>query len=122
MKDDATIRSQSYAVEIEYILCKIFNCNRFGIGGIANSDYIRRQPIPAMFCGLTFLLSANPAKKAMIEKFINEHMYYADMSIDYLLSFATNEKRDGTSTITINFDNGEKALQDIIEKYREVIE
>lgn len=40
MKDNPVARSQSYAVEIEHILCKIFECERYGFGGVVNSEKI----------------------------------------------------------------------------------
>lgn len=122
MEQNAVMRSQSYAVSIEHILCTIFDCDRFGFGGVVNSDYIRKQPFSALFCGLACLYpNSAPDKKARMEKFISDHMFYAEMSIDYLLSFDTNSKSDGISTIEIGFDNGEEAIQKIIETYREVI-
>lgn len=122
MEDNAVMRSQSYATEIEHILWNIFDCERFGFGGVVNSDYIRKQPFAALFCGLACLYpQSTPDKKARIEKFIADHMFYADMSIDYLLSFDTNSKTDGIATIEIDFKNGEEALQNIIEIYRKVI-
>ena len=122
MGNNAVMRAQSYAVEIEHILWNIFGCERFGFGGVVNSDYIRKHPFSALFCGLAYLYSTSTLeKKRLIEEFISDHMFYADMSIDYLLSFETNSKTDGVATIEIDFKNGEKALQSIIEAYRKVI-
>ena len=122
MQGNSVMRSQSYAVSIEHILCNIFSCERYGFGGVVNSDYIRKQPFAALFCGLACLYPrSTPEKKARIEKYIENHMFYANMSIDYLLSFETNIKTDDITTIEIDFNNGEEALQSIIETYREVI-
>ena len=122
MQDSAVMRSQSYAGEIEFILRSIFDCERYGFGGIVNSDYIRKHPFSALFCGLARLYpTATSEKKGLFEKFIADHLFYADMSIDYLLSFDTSSKTDGIATIEIDFKNGEEALQNIIKAYREVI-
>ena len=122
MENNAVMRSQSYAVEIEHILRKIFDCERFGFGGVVNSDYIRKQPIPAMLCGLSFIYATSTnEKKKKIEDFIDTHMFYKEMSIDYLLSFETNSKSDGLTTTEICAENGEKELNNIIEAYREVV-
>ncbi len=122
MESTAVMRAQSYAVDIEHILRSIFDCERYGFGTVVNSDYIRKQPFSALFCGLAYLHSNSaPEKKAQIEKFIEEHMFYADMSLDYLLSFDTNSKSEDISTIEIDFPNGEEALQHIIATYREVV-
>ena len=122
MQSNTVMRSQSYAIDIEHILWGVFNCERFGFGGVVNSDYIKKQPFSALFCGLAYLYSSStPEKKARIENFIEDHMSYANMSIDYLLSFETNLKTEGIKTIGIGFNNGEEAIQSIIETYREVI-
>ena len=122
MESNAVMRSQSYAVEIEHILGNIFNCERFGFGGVVNSDYIRRQPFAALFCGLACLYpNSTPEKRECIEEFINNHMFYSDMTIDYLLSFETDTQTEGIATIQIDYENGEEALQSIIRSYREVI-
>lgn len=122
MQGNAVMRSQSYAVAIEHILGNIFGCERFGFGGVVNSDYIRKQPFAALFCGLACLYpNSDSEKKNRIEKFIEDHMFYVDMSIDFLLSFETNSKTQDITTIEIDFNNGEEALQSIIETYRDVV-
>lgn len=122
MANDAVIRSQSYAVSIEHDLRKVFNCDRFGFGGIANSDFIRKQPFPAMFSALSYIYAtAGNEKRNIIEKFISDVMFYSEMSIDYLLSFDTSEKTEGISTIDIGFENGEIALEKIISDFESII-
>lgn len=123
MDDNAVMRSQSYAVNIEHILCEIFSCERFGFGGLVNSDYVRKQPLPALFIGLAYLYpNASPNKRKQIDSFIGNHRFFEEMSIDYLLSFDTNSKSDGLTTIEIDAPNGEEALQRIIDTYCEVIQ
>lgn len=122
MKDNPVARSQSYAVEIEHILCRIFECERYGFGGVVNSDYIRKHPFHALNCGLAYLYpNSSDKKRKQIEDFIENQLFYADMSIDYLLSFTTNSKTEDIMTTEIDYNNGEEALQDIIKKYNEVL-
>lgn len=114
--------AQGYAVSIEHILWDVFECERFGFGGIVNSDFIRKQPFTAMACGLS-LVYANAAnnKRITIEKFIEEYSFFSEMSLDLLLSFEASEKNIDGITIGINFENGEKAVEKMIEDFRKVL-
>jgi len=121
MEGNATMRSQSYAVSIEHILRRVFECDRCGFGGIANSDYIRKHPCAAMFSCLAYLYAnASSEKRVEIEKFIEDHLLYADMSIDFLLSFENASKTDGAMTIELDCENGEIALQKIISEFDQI--
>lgn len=122
MANDAVMRSQSYAVSIEHDLRKVFDCDRGGFGGIADSDFIRKQPFPAMFAALSYIYAnAENSKRTAIEKFINDMMYYSEMSIDYLLSFDTSEKSEDFGTIGIGFENGEIALEKFIDDFEKLL-
>ena len=110
---------QSYAINIEHILSNVFRCERFGFGGVVNSDFIRRQPFTAVLSGIAFIYAtAGEEKQLEIEKFIEEFSFYSKMSIDDLLSFDTSEKVLNGITIDINYENGEKAIEDMIGKFR----
>jgi hypothetical protein len=112
---------QSYAVSIEHILCNVFGCERFGFGGVVNSDFIRKQPFTAILSGLSFIYAtAGREKQLEIEAFIEEFSFYSEMSIDGLLSFDTPTKMIEGVTIEINYNNGEKAIEDMIEKFRKI--
>ena len=115
------INPQNYAVQIEHILCDIFECERFGFGGIVNSDYIRRQPFSAIACGLSFVYAtADLVKRRIIEKYIEEYSYYSKMSIDVLLSYTTSSKTIDKTTIEIGFDNGQQAIEKIIDDFDKI--
>ena len=45
---------QRYAIEIEHIIKDVFSCERFGFGGVANSDFIRSQPFTAIIAALAY--------------------------------------------------------------------
>lgn len=123
MESSAMMRCQSYAVDIEHILWGVFNCERFGFGGIVNSDFIRRQPFTAFFCGLAYLYpNSSPEKQQMFLEFIQSHTFYSEMSIDYLLSFETESKSNGVFTTVLDFPNGEEALISIIDAYRKLVD
>ena len=40
--------AQQYAVAIERAMCTALSCDRGGLDGVANSDYIRKQPFEAI--------------------------------------------------------------------------
>ena len=42
------------------------------------------------------------------------------MSLDELLSFETNIKDTERGTIELDYENGEKALEDIMDKFSEI--
>ena len=113
--------AQMFAVNIEHILCDVFECERFGFGGIVNSDFIRRQPFTAMACGLSFIYAnAETKKQAEILKFIEDYSFYSTMSIDDLLSFDTSQKNINGITIELNFKNGKEAIECMIDDFRKV--
>ena len=119
--NDAVMRSQGYAVSIEHSMSAVFNCGRGGVGGLVNSDYIRKRPYAAMCCTLTAVYAVDPSKKEAVETFIEDNMFYSDWSIDELLSFDTNTKVINGIEYTLEFDTGETALQSIIEKFDALI-
>lgn len=87
------MNGQSYAIEIEHIIREVFSCERFGFGGVANSDFIRSQPFTAIIAALAYQFStADVNHRSEIEKFIEDNSFYSDFSIDELLSFETSEK------------------------------
>ena len=42
------MKAQGYAVDIEHVLRRIFDCDRYGFGGEVNSDAIRKHPFLSM--------------------------------------------------------------------------
>lgn len=115
-------QAQNYATSIEHTLCYIYECERFGFGGIVNSDFIRKQPFTAMVCGLSFVYStAASNQKIEIEKFIEEYSFFSEMSLDLLLSFDTPKKDINGITFEINFESGEKAVEKMLEDFRKVL-
>lgn len=70
-------RAQSYAVDIEFEIRRVFRCERFGFAGIANSDFIRRNPLAAVLatCGFIYA-NVDEIKKKQVEQFINSTQCY----------------------------------------------
>lgn len=119
--NDAVMRSQGYAVSMEYDIRRVFNCERFGFAGIANSDFIRKNPLAAVLATCGFIYAkVNEQDKKIVEKFINDTSFYLEMSIDELLSFETSSKTIDKVTIELEYENGEKALEDIMDKFSNI--
>ena len=116
------MKAQGYAVEIEMILRNIFKCDRFGFGGQVNSDAIRKHPYLSMTQGLAFLYATEETKRKQIDKFVDEFSFYSDMSLDELLSFDTNEKVVGSTTIGLTKNNGLEEVEYIISAFKKVVE
>lgn len=119
--NNAIMRAQSYAVDIEHVMRKVFKCERFGFSGIVNSDFIRKNPLAAILatCGYMYALVDEQGKN-QIEAFINDTEFYWEMSLDDLLSFESSCKTVGIATIEIEYDNGEEALIDNIKKFETI--
>ena len=115
------MRAQGYAGSIELDMRKVFGCERFGFGNVVNSDFIRKNPLAAVLatCGYIYA-KVDDVKKAMIETFIEDTSFYWKMSLDELLSFETSSKQVDICEITLEYENGEKALQDIMDKFSDV--
>lgn len=116
------IKAQGYAVEIEMILFNIFKCDRFGFGGQVNSDIIRKHPYLSMTQGLAFPYAIEENKRKQIDKFVDEFSFYSNVSLDELLSFDTNEKVVGLTTIGLTKCNGLEEVEYIISAFRRAIE
>lgn len=58
--------------------------------------------------------------KKIVEEFINDTSFYMEMSIDELLSFETSSKTIDKATIELEYENGEKALEDIMDKFSNI--
>ena len=116
------MNGQSYAIEIEHIIREVFSCERFGFGGVANSDFIRSQPFTAIIAALAYkFATADKNSRDKIEKFIEDNTFYFKFSIDELLSFETSEKIIEGTHIDIGFPNGEEAIKKIILDFRKVV-
>lgn len=111
--------SQSSAIRIEHIMSNVFECERFGVGGLVNSDYIRRHPFMAMMSTLTFLCGSSRNDTTVAAKFFESYHYYGEWSIDELLSFESNCKVINGSTYEIEYANGEEAMESIIAAFSE---
>lgn len=119
--DNAVIRAQGYAVSLEHEIRRVFQCDRSGFAGIADSDFIRKNPLAAVLATCGFLYAkADDVGRKQIENFIVDTRFYWEMSLDEFLSFETNIKDTERGTIELDYENGEKALEDIMDKFSEI--
>ena len=99
----------------------VFKCQRFGIGGIVNSDCIQSQPYFTMVSTLTFIYaSANVEKRTKIEEFIKDNYLYSDWSIETILGFNSNTKNIGNWRYSIDCSNGREAIESLICKFNDI--
>lgn len=113
---------QRYAIEIEHIITDVFSCERFGFGGVVNSDFIRSQPFTAIIAALAYkFATADKNSRDKIEKFIEDNTFYFKFSIDELLSFETSEKIIDGIPVEIGYTTGQEAINKIIIDFKEVL-
>ena len=74
-------KMQQYAIGIEHDLCYEYNCNRSGVGGIVNSDHIRRV---GFFHSIALVLAKyyNGNNANLIDDFLESIIYYAGKRMD----------------------------------------
>lgn len=80
-----TINPQSFAIRIEGIVRRMFNCEQCGENGIADADYIRKKPLLAMLYTLSYVCMQEPDKKEDMEDFFDAYCDCGKQSLDELL-------------------------------------
>jgi len=121
--NDATLRTHTYAVEIEHILSRAMGVEMEPDRMLFNADGLERSlESGVMFlCGY-LLKSADAKKESRIRTFINDWTHYCQIGLRELLSYETNTKQIGNSQYEIEFDNGEEAVRKLIEELRHLSE
>lgn len=75
--------SHSLAISMEWALRRIFNCERFGLGGFIDSDSIERNPMQSFRLGFAVIYpNSSRDKKAVIDAFIDGNYQYEEQNID----------------------------------------
>lgn len=74
-------KMQQYAIGLEDDLCREYECERFRIGGIANSDHIRRV---GFYYSMAMVLVKyyHGHNREKIDKFLSDISYYAGKRMD----------------------------------------
>lgn len=106
--------AQGYAVRIEHIMCEVFDCKRFDIGGLVNSDYIRLYPFTAMLSTLTYLLGTKSIGCVeIVSRFFKNYSFLDKLSIDEILSFENAPKEINEE----KFNDGEEIINSVIDAF-----
>ena len=109
------IHAHEHAIVIEVILRQVFHCDRGGLAGLIDADSIEQNWYPSIAAALGYMYAvADSEKRGKIEKFIYDFDYYLGIGLCELLSFESREKKINKINQSINYDNGEKAVQAVI--------
>lgn len=80
------------AISIEWTLRKLFNCERFGLGGFINSDSIESNPMQSFRIGFAEIYAkASNDKRNIIDRFIDDNYQYEDMNIEEIGNIKVSE-------------------------------
>lgn len=80
---DKMFNAHSYALQIETTVRSIVNCDRGGVGGTADADFIEKKPfIPIMFVLGNFYNKIDYSTKQTIDDFIEDYAYSMDKAIE----------------------------------------
>ncbi len=112
---------QAAAHPFEFIMRDVFQCDRFGACGMADADFIRKHPYTAVAATCMYIYAnADEDKKQNIEKFLEDSYFYFQFDLDTLLSFETNEKEIEGGMYTLEYDNGEEAIEALEKEFRNI--
>lgn len=108
--------AHSYAISIEHVLRRVFDCERSGFAGLVDADVIENNCFAPIAAALGYMYATSDTKKkAAIETFIREYIFYLDIGIRDLVSFISNTREINGIEYTIEYENGEQALDSIIK-------
>lgn len=112
---------QSYAVSIERIMRSAFDCDRSDMGGLVESDYIRKYPFTAMMSTIMYLCERSDSNGINVASdFFNKYSYYGQWSVDQLLGFESATAEIDGCNYELEYANGEEAMNAIIAAFSEV--
>lgn len=99
-----TVIDQSSAVELEYQVRRLYHCDRSGVSGLAEADYLRKKPIQAAVLIVAYIYSHH----------LENDMYqYDEFLSKYETIFESPDEYD-IETETRNYIN---KLSSIVEQY-----
>lgn len=111
--------AQNHAVRIERTMQVAFKRDRFEVGGLINSDYIRKYPFSSMMITLAYLCENNDTENLdVLSDFFGKYSYYSELSINEILEIGTIDEK----TDFVNEDKsigGESILMDMISAFNE---
>ena len=90
------------AISLEHIVRRVYNCERFGVMGIANADYLERNPLDAAIV-IFAPLYREQREISEIDEFIDQYRCIFNYPEDYTYNEETVE----------NYIEGLRSLVDI---------
>ncbi len=94
-------KPQDYAFQIEVTVKAIFNCNKYELGGIADANFIEKDPFIAIAIVLgNFYNKVDGSFKEKIDEFFNK--YYLEMGKSIL-------------------DIGEEKIKSIVKDFNNIV-
>lgn len=115
------LNPQNYAVRIEQIMRSAFECERSDIGGLVESDYIKKYPFTAMISTIMYLCKHNDIDSINVASdFFEKYSYYGQWSIEQILSFESGAAEIGGCNYEFECANGEEAMETIIVAFSAV--
>lgn len=115
------VNSQNFAVRIELIMRSVFERDRSGMGGLVDSDYIRKYPFTAMMSTIMYLCERNDSNSVIAASdFFGKYNYYGQWSIDQLLGFESETAEIDGCNYELEYANGEEAMNAIFTAFSEV--
>ena len=106
--------AHNYAVEIEEIMRRVFDCERGGAAGMADADIIEGNWYGAIAFCLGYLYRTKPIE---VEVFIRNYQYYFRFDLKQLLDFAGNTKSINGCEYELEYKNGEDAISAVIQAF-----
>lgn len=113
-----------YAVDIEFSLMKIFECDKYGLGGFVTADVIEGMPLTALFMGASYLYGTTSGdKRTAVEQFIADNYFICSLQLSMreLLELDLPYYEKGNVRYDIEYENGEVAINSIIERFEKLI-
>ena len=114
------LNPQNYAIRIEQIMRGAFECDRSDIGGLVNSDYIRKYPFTAMISTVMYLCKRNDSDVNIALSFFEKYSYYGQWNIDDLLSCENGTLKIDECNYELGYTDGEEAVNAIIADFSKV--
>lgn len=92
-KRPSNIVALDYSLNLEKTIRSVFNCERGGMGGIAEANIIRSSPYLCMVATLTYLYKDKDiVTQGKIEKFIDDYSYYSNHRIVEIIEEVNEEE------------------------------
>ena len=109
------INEQAYAHPFEYTMRDVFHCEIGGADGMADANYIQKNPFTAVEATCKHIYAyANFDKNKKIDEFLDEASIIFKFDFNTLLAIDSNDKR------IPGYNNGKEAIEALEEKFMDI--